>query len=44
MTAAPARLPDALLEELRAAILTLPEISALCLDITSKPPGTIEWE
>ncbi|MDW7760589.1 MAG: glutamine-hydrolyzing GMP synthase [Acidobacteriota bacterium] len=44
MTAAPARLPDALLDELRAAILKLPDISALCLDISSKPPGTIEWE
>jgi GMP synthase (glutamine-hydrolysing) len=44
MTAAPARLPEALLAELRTAILALPGISGLALDITSKPPGTIEWE
>ena len=25
-------------------ILALPGVSGLALDITSKPPGTIEWE
>lgn len=44
MTAAAAPLPDALLSELRAGILSLDGISGLCLDLTSKPPGTIEWE
>lgn len=44
MTASPARLPGALLSELRDAILALPGVSGLCLDLTSKPPGTIEWE
>jgi len=44
MTATAARLPGALLEELRGGILSLPEISGLALDLTSKPPGTIEWE
>ena len=44
MTATPASLPDALLSELRASILQLPDIAGLFLDITSKPPGTIEWE
>ena len=44
MTAAPARLPAALIDELRQSLLALPEVSGLCLDITSKPPGTIEWE
>jgi GMP synthase (glutamine-hydrolysing) len=44
MTAAPARLPEALLAELRAGILALHGVSGLALDITSKPPGTIEWE
>ncbi|MBM3311417.1 MAG: glutamine-hydrolyzing GMP synthase, partial [Candidatus Aminicenantes bacterium] len=44
MTAAPARLSDALISELKASILALPGISGLALDITSKPPGTIEWE
>ncbi len=44
MTATPARLPAALLAELRQRILGLPNVSGLALDITSKPPGTIEWE
>lgn len=44
MTAAPAVLPDSVLEELRRSILPLPGVSGLALDITSKPPGTIEWE
>ena len=44
MTATPAELPDALLGELRAQILALPGVSGLALDITTKPPGTIEWE
>jgi GMP synthase (glutamine-hydrolysing) len=37
MTAAPARFPGALIAELRSAILALPGISGLALDITSKP-------
>lgn len=44
MTARPAWLPDALVERLRARILSLPDVSGLCLDVTTKPPGTIEWE
>ena len=44
MTATAAALPEQLLEELREAILPLPGISGLALDLTSKPPGTIEWE
>ena len=44
MTATPAALPDALVEELRKGILALPGVSGLALDVTSKPPGTIEWE
>jgi GMP synthase (glutamine-hydrolysing) len=44
MTATPASLPGALVAELRQAILALPGISGLALDVTSKPPGTIEWE
>jgi len=44
MTATPAALPDALVEELRNGILALPGVSGLALDVTSKPPGTIEWE
>ena len=44
MTATTAALPDALVEELRKGILALPGVSGLALDVTSKPPGTIEWE
>jgi len=44
MTATPAELPTALLDELREQILALPGISGLALDITTKPPGPIEWE
>ncbi len=44
MTATAARLPHDLLEELRGAITALPGISGLAYDLTSKPPGTIEWE
>ena len=44
MTATPARLPDPLLQELRQAILPLEGVAGLALDLTTKPPGTIEWE
>ena len=44
MTATAARLPRELLDELRESILALPGISGLAYDLTSKPPGTIEWE
>lgn len=44
MTARPARLPDALIADLKRDILALPGVSGLGLDVTSKPPGTIEWE
>jgi GMP synthase (glutamine-hydrolysing) len=44
MTARAAPLPAQLIAELRESILALPGVSGLCLDITSKPPGTIEWE
>ena len=44
MTASAAPLPDALVDELRESILRLPGISGLAIDLTSKPPGTIEWE
>ena len=44
MTATAAALPPRLIEELRKDILSLPGISGLALDLTSKPPGTIEWE
>jgi GMP synthase (glutamine-hydrolysing) len=44
MTATPARPPDALLDELGRDILALGGVSGLALDVTTKPPGTIEWE
>jgi GMP synthase (glutamine-hydrolysing) len=44
MTAEAAELPPAVLEELRCGVLTLPGVSGLALDVTTKPPGTIEWE
>jgi GMP synthase (glutamine-hydrolysing) len=44
MTATPADLPGELLDELRAALLALEGVSGLALDVTTKPPGTIEWE
>ena len=44
MTATPVQLPTDLLREVCAAILDLDGISGLALDVTSKPPGTIEWE
>jgi len=44
MTALPAPLPEELVSEIRDAVMNLPGISGLVLDITTKPPGTIEWE
>jgi len=44
MTATPAELPAAVRAELAERILALPGISGLALDVTTKPPGTIEWE
>jgi len=44
MTATPARLPAALVEELRHELAALPGVAGLALDLTTKPPGTIEWE
>jgi GMP synthase (glutamine-hydrolysing) len=44
MTATPAKLPPALIDELRRGILDLPGTSGLALDVSTKPPGTIEWE
>jgi GMP synthase (glutamine-hydrolysing) len=44
MTATPARLPMAMLAEAAEAILAFPAIGLVAYDVTSKPPGTIEWE
>jgi GMP synthase (glutamine-hydrolysing) len=44
MTAAPVELPSRLVSERRDQILRLNGVTGLALDLTSKPPGTIEWE
>ena len=44
MTARPTELPAEMVAQLRTEILALPGVSGLCLDVTTKPPGTIEWE
>ncbi len=44
MTARPALLPEPLLDELCEHLFDLHEVSGIGLDITTKPPGTIEWE
>ncbi len=44
MTATAVELPSALIEELRDELGSLDGVSGIALDLTSKPPGTIEWE
>ncbi|MBW2263405.1 MAG: glutamine-hydrolyzing GMP synthase [Deltaproteobacteria bacterium] len=44
MTARPAELPRRLIDEIGPELLALPGVTGLALDVTTKPPGTIEWE
>ena len=44
MTASAASLPPAIVQKMTERILALDGIDLVFLDLTSKPPGTIEWE
>ena len=44
MSAQPVDLPSSLKKELYQSISSLDGVSGVALDMTSKPPGTIEWE
>ncbi|MGE5813743.1 MAG: glutamine-hydrolyzing GMP synthase [Acidobacteriota bacterium] len=44
MTATAAELPAALVREITPALISLDGVSGVAIDLTSKPPGTIEWE
>jgi len=44
MTASFARLPEGVLRSMATDIASLPGVDAVFLDVTSKPPATIEWE
>jgi len=44
MTAMPFEFPEALCKELLAEVTAVDGICSVALDLTPKPPGTIEWE
>jgi GMP synthase (glutamine-hydrolysing) len=44
MTASFARLPKEVLQRIADDIIKLSGVDAVFLDVTSKPPATIEWE
>jgi GMP synthase (glutamine-hydrolysing) len=44
MTADSVAMPDELLREMSARLMSIPEIAGVYYDLTHKPPGTIEWE
>ena len=44
MTADSVAMPDELLHEMSARLMSIPEIAGVYYDLTHKPPGTIEWE
>jgi GMP synthase (glutamine-hydrolysing) len=44
MTADARLLPEAVLKQITRRLMDLPGIDAVFMDLTSKPPATIEWE
>ncbi|MGA1873097.1 MAG: glutamine-hydrolyzing GMP synthase [Thermoplasmatota archaeon] len=44
MTAEVSELPDSFFEDVIPRLLVINGIDAVAVDVTSKPPGTIEWE
>ncbi len=44
MTARPAWIGDECAEEITHALMAFDDVSAVALDVTTKPPATIEWE
>jgi GMP synthase (glutamine-hydrolysing) len=44
MTAAAVPIPDAVAEAMTRDLLAIPGIHSVFLDLTHKPPATIEWE
>jgi GMP synthase (glutamine-hydrolysing) len=44
MTAQSVEMPDAVLREMRTALMQVEGVAGVFYDLTHKPPGTIEWE
>jgi len=44
LTARAVAIPPALLSRLCSELLAIDGLNAVLIDLTNKPPGTIEWE